>query len=95
MRRLLLLVFLATSTLGGGVFAYRFVDACADWQDRYKRVLFDELMGRSPLILTPDKIEAEIGERPPGCDRPDRALGEADLRRFHEEYAGRLGKSQD
>lgn len=71
--------------IAGGAFAYRTVDACADFQQRYKRFLYVEMMKTSPLVYTPRMIEEIVGGRPLGCDRPSPALSHADLERFHRD----------
>jgi hypothetical protein len=74
--------------LAGGLFTYRMIDACNDWQDRYKRFLYSELIKNSPMIYTPEMIDGVIGEPPAGCDRPSRVLSEDDAERFRREGVG-------
>ena len=38
------MALLAVLLLGGGLLVYRTVDTCSEWQDRYKRVLYSEMM---------------------------------------------------
>lgn len=86
MKRVLLVLaalFLVTS----GVVAYRTFE-CADWQERYKRFLYSEIVKISPVIHTPDTIEQLIGDRPAGCDRPSETLSKEDLERYRREGVG-------
>lgn len=71
-----------------GVVAYRAIDACADWQERYKRFLYSEWVKISPVIYTPAMIDEVIGDRPAGCDRPGRVLSKEDRRRYRREHIG-------
>jgi hypothetical protein len=71
-----------------GVAAYRTIDGCEYWQERYRRFLYSEMMKISPVIYTPDMIEERIGERPPGCDRPAATLNRDDLQRYRREGVG-------
>jgi hypothetical protein len=53
---------------------------CREWQGRYKRVLFLEIMKNSPVIMTPELVEEQIGARPGGCQTP--ALTQHDIDRY-------------
>jgi hypothetical protein len=73
----------------GAVLVYRTTDACGDWQERYKRFLYSELIKTSPFVYTPEMIEEIIGEHPPGCNTPSfRELSDADIERFQREGVG-------
>jgi len=71
----------------GGAFAYRTIDACGDWQERYKRFFYVEMMKNSPMIYTPEMIEEIAGGRPFACDRPSTTLSQADLEKFRRDTA--------
>ena len=53
----------------GGANAYRGRGACAEWQERYKRFTYLQMMRQSPVIYSFEEIEEIIGEQPLGCDR--------------------------
>lgn len=86
MRRVLL-ALAALVLVTSGVVAYR-TNECADWQERYKRFLYSEIVKISPVIHTPDMIEELIGDRPAGCDRPSATLSKVDLERYRREGVG-------
>lgn len=69
--------------MSAGVFGYRTV-TCSSWQEDYKRFIYTEIMKNSPVIYGPDDIEAIIGDRPAGCERPEE-LTDEELRRFRDE----------
>lgn len=71
-----------------GVVVLRTVTSCADWQERYKRFLYSEMMKISPVIHTTEMIEQIVGARPLGCDRPSRTLNTKDLKRYKDAGVG-------
>lgn len=75
----------AFAVLAAGTITYRAIDACNEWQERYKRFLYVEMMQNGPMVYTPAMIEAIVGEQPVGCDRPESNLSHADLDRFRRD----------
>lgn len=75
----------ALIAIAGGALAYRTVVACADFQERYKRFVYVEMMKNSPMVYTPQMIDEIVGGRPFGCDRRTQDLSHADLQRFHRD----------
>lgn len=73
------------AVLAGGTLTYRTIDACSASQERYKRFLYVEMSGHSPIVYSAPMIEAIVGERPFGCDRPGTILTDADLSRFRRD----------
>jgi hypothetical protein len=66
--------------------AYRTVDVCREYQDRYKKFLYSEMMNNSPLIWTPDEL---FGEPPWLCEKPDwDSLTAWDAARYRREGVG-------
>lgn len=82
------MAFAVLFLLASGALAYRSVDACRGWQERYKRFLYSEMMKNSPVTYSPEMIEEVVGERPGGCDRPSRVLSKADVERYRQEGVG-------
>ena len=85
MKRFALLV-LAMSVLAAGLFVVNARAGCSEWQERYKRAQYSELMKITPFVYTPAELEKIAGERPLGCDRPPRNLSESDLSRILAGY---------
>lgn len=57
--------------------------ACDQWRDRHLRIQIAEIFKNSPVILTEERIRAEIGELPWSCTTPRPT--EADIARFRQE----------
>ena len=79
-------VVVALVAFASGVLGYRTV-TCNSWQEDYKRFLYTEMLKISPITYGPEDIDAIIGERPAGCERP-RELSDEDFRRFRDEGVG-------
>ncbi|MEA2433290.1 MAG: hypothetical protein QOG54_747 [Actinomycetota bacterium] len=77
----LALIVLAIS----GFVAFRTVDTCHDYQDRYKKFVYSEMMKNSPIIIDPDEL---FGEPPWLCEKPSGMLTADDRARYNREGIG-------
>lgn len=86
MKRLVAGVVIAL-LIGSGPTAYRMSEGCSRWQQDFKRFRYAELLRIGPIVSGLERVEDVIGNRPIGCDVPQR-LTDADIRRFRHEGVG-------
>ena len=80
-------LILATALLCALFFiGYGTIDSCSDWQGRYKRFIYAEMLKIGPVIQNPG--EDAIGHRPLGCPRPGRTLTPEEYERYRREGIG-------